>query len=106
HASGEIDIGGGRVDGDVNFGEGHFRHSKAPFDDNLTGMNFAIDAAGVEVKHGVVLCCGFESDGAVNLSAATIGGDLIFGGGRFVNPNNIAFTASDRRTGRRRVLAL
>ena len=99
HASGEIDIEGARIDGDVNFGEGHFRHSKAPFDDNLTGMNVAIAAGGVEVKHSVTLCCGFESDGGVNLSAATIGGSLIFGGGRFVNPNNTAIVASVARIG-------
>jgi hypothetical protein len=99
HANGEIDIGGGRVDGDVNFGEGHFRHSKAPFDDNLTGMNVAIDAGGVEVKHGVTLCCGFESDGAVYLDASSIGGNLAFGGGRFVNPNNIAIAVRVARIG-------
>ena len=106
HANGEIDIAGGRVDGDINFGEGHFRHSKAPFDDSLTGMNVAIDATRVEVKHGVVMCCGFESDGAVNLSASTIGVDLFFAGGRFLNPDNIAITVSGARIGGNVFLAL
>jgi hypothetical protein len=106
HANGEIDIEGGKVDGDLSFGEGHFRHSKAPFNDLLTGTNVAIDAGEVEVKHAVTMCCGFESDGEVNLNEATIGGDLQFGGGRFVNPNNIAIAASLARIGGSVLLAL
>jgi len=97
HANGEIDIEGGKIDGGLSFGEGHFRHSKAPFNDVLTATNVAINAGEVDVKHGVTLCCGFESDGAVNLSESTIGGDLSFAGGRFVNPNSIAIIATVAR---------
>jgi hypothetical protein len=69
-------------------------------------MNVAIDATGVEVKHGVVMCCGFESDGAVNLSGSTIGGNLFFAGGRFLNPDNIAISVSVARIGGNVFLAL
>ena len=69
-------------------------------------MKVAIDADEVEVKNGVSMCCGFESDGAVNLNESMIGGDLAFAGGRFVNPNNIAITASVARIGGSVFLAL
>src|SRR5258708_5491478 len=63
HANGEIDIEGGKVDGDLSFGEGHLRHSNASFNPNFTPMNIPLNADEVEVKHGVTFCCGFESDG-------------------------------------------
>ncbi len=106
HANGEIDIEGGKVDGDLSFGEGHLRHSNASFNPNFTPMNIALNADEVEVKHGVTFCCGFESDGAVDLDESSIGGDLVFAGGRFVNPNNIAIDASIARIGGSVLLAL
>ena len=99
HANGEIDIDGGKVDGDLSFGEGHFRHSKAAFNPQFTALKVAINADEVEVKRAVTMCCGFESDGAVDLNESTIGGDLQFAGGRFVNPNNTAIAASIARIG-------
>jgi len=44
HADGEIDISRGKVDGDLDFDHGHFRHSKAAFNPFLTPLKVAIDA--------------------------------------------------------------
>src|SRR5208337_3289654 len=98
-ADGEIDISGGKVDGDLVFDHGHFRHSKAAFNPFLTPLKVAIDADGIEVKHSIGMCCGAESDGAVVLNQSAIGGDLTFPGGRFVNPNNTSIAASLVRIG-------
>jgi len=106
HASGEVDISGGKVDGDLSFGAGHFRHSKTAFNPFETPFNIAIKAGDMEVKHSIGMCCGFESDGAVVLNASSIGGDLLFAGGHFVNPNNTAIAASVARIGGSVFLAL
>jgi hypothetical protein len=106
HANGEVDVDGGKIGGNLSFAGGHFQHSKAGFNPFLTPLNVAIDASDVEVKHGIGMCCGFESDGAVNLNESIIGGDLTFAGGRFVNPNSIAITASVVRIGGSVFLAL
>ena len=99
HADGEIDISGGKVDGDLDFDNGHFRHSKAAFNPFLTPLKVAIDADRIEVKQSIGMCCGAESDGALLLDESAIGGDLTFPGGRFVNPNNTAIAASLVRIG-------
>ena len=99
HANGEVDISGGKVDGDLSFGAGHFRHSKTAFNPLETPLNVAIKAGDMEVKHSIGMCCGFESEGAVVLNASSIGGDLLFAGGHFVNTNNTAIAASVARIG-------
>jgi hypothetical protein len=106
HANGEVDIDGGKIGGNLSFSDGHFRHSRAAFNPFLTPLNVAIDASDVEVKHGIGMCCGFESDGAVNLDESSIGGDLRLAGGRFVNPNNLAIVVRVARIGGSVFLAL
>ena len=44
----------------------------------------------IQVGGNVWLNRGFESDGAVDLGGAKIGGNLHFDSGRFVNPGNVA----------------
>jgi len=52
--------------------------------------NAALSLDSVEVGHDVLMCCGFESDGAVLESDASIGGLLDCGAGRFLNSNGLA----------------
>jgi hypothetical protein len=99
HANGEIDIDSGKVDGDLIFAGGHFRHSKVALIPFKTQLNVAIDVSGIDVKHLVAMCCGFESDGGVDLRESTIGADLVFAGGHFVNPNKTAIATSVARIG-------
>ena len=94
HADGEIDMDGGKVDGELGFGQGHFQRSKEAFNPFETPWNVALEIGDMEVKRSVNMCCGFESDGGVVLNETSIGGDLVLAGGRFRNPGNVAVRAS------------
>ncbi len=94
HANGEVDIDGGKVEGELGFGQGHFQRSKEAFNPFETSWNVALEIGDMEVKRSVSMCCGFESDGGVVLNETSIGGDLVLAGGRFRNPGNVAIRAS------------
>ena len=82
------------------FAGGHFHFSEKPAHvfGNDPEVKPALFLNAVQVRGGdLIMCCGFESEGAVMLPAADIGGhgDLNCSGGRFINPNNIAIFAAE-----------
>jgi hypothetical protein len=92
-ASGVVNLSIARADF-FNFDGGHFHYSDQPihaFGD--PALKMALVLFTVDSKNDVTMCCGFESDGAVLVDEATIGGDLNCSGGRFINPNNLALSA-------------
>ena len=99
-ASGRVDLWGARVDGTMFFGGGKFHASAAPvIIDPEQQLKIALDLRAVAVKGYVVIGFGFESQGAVLLEGATIGGRLICMGGHFINPGNVALTANSASIG-------
>ena len=92
-ASGEVYLQGARIGGLLCFGGGRFHSSAAPLSGVQAEIKAAIDIADIAVKGAVRMCCGFESQGAVVLRGANIGGALMCNGGRFINPGNVALQA-------------
>jgi hypothetical protein len=95
-ASGEVYVGGAKVDGDLGFNGSHFQSSKVSMEEWKTSQNVALDASDIEVGH-LVMMVGAESTGAVLLTGARIGGDLGCPGGHFFNPNNVALDLTSAR---------
>jgi hypothetical protein len=81
------------------FAGGHFHFSEkaAPSfgEDRAVKMVLLLNEA--QSTHDVIMCCGFESQGAVILAGLTTstGGDWNCSGGRFINPNNWAIFADE-----------
>jgi len=95
HASGEVWFPNSSIDGNLWATGSHFMRSKVdPQGDLLKGV--ALDLISSTIRGIVVLCCGFEADGAVLLSGFTVGA-LIFTGGTFNNPNSPAISAKGIR---------
>lgn len=92
-ASGEVYLWGARVGGSANFADGKFHSSPASLSGVSTELKPALDLRAAAVKGYVVIGFGFESQGAVLLDGATIGGRLHCVGGHFINPANVALTA-------------
>jgi hypothetical protein len=93
-ASGEVYLEGAKVGGNASFGAGHFAHSKVEPLGWGAELKRALDLNKSDIKGDLVLCCGFESHGAVILDGAKIG-TLYLGGSHLINPNNIALTAAN-----------
>jgi hypothetical protein len=89
-ASGQVWLESVRIGGSATFGGGHFHYGDDGAWDSLPERKTALHLSAAEVKHGVTLCCSFESVGAVELDAAVIGGNLACNGGHFTNPDNLA----------------
>lgn len=98
-ASGEVYLWGARVGGSANFAGGRFHSSAASLSGVSTELKPALDLRAVVVKGYVVIGFGFESQGAVLLEGATIGGRLHCVGGHFINPGNVALTADSASIG-------
>jgi hypothetical protein len=94
HCSGKVYMPGARVDGELSFGGGSFQHLDADPYFWEASMKIAVDVSNSEVKDDLIICCDFEAHGAVLLDNATIGRGLFGNGGRFINPDNVAISAS------------
>src|SRR5262249_19280690 len=92
--SGKVYMPGARVDGELCFGGGRFQHPDADPDYWEASKKVAIDASNSVVKDDLTVCCDFEAHGAVDIEHATIGNTLLAIGGRFINPDNVAISAS------------
>jgi hypothetical protein len=92
-ASGEVYLQGARIGGVLCFGGGTFHSSPSPLSEVQAEIRAAIDMPDIAVKGAVRMCCGFESQGAVDLRGAKIGGALQCNGGHFINPGNVALLA-------------
>jgi hypothetical protein len=94
HASGEARFPNSTIGGNLLARGSHFTHSKV----EAEGLGFegkiAFDAGSSQIRGVVEFCCGFEADGLVNLADSTIAGDLVFTGGTFNCPNNLAINAN------------
>jgi len=91
HASGEVWFPNSSIDGNLYATGSHFMRSKVePQAGLLKGVGLDLNSS--TIRGVVVLCCGFEADGAVNLSGCTVGA-LFFTGGTFNNPNTPAISA-------------
>jgi len=91
HASGQVDLGNSKVGGNLNFSDGHLRHSRIPVAFTPAGFEQALNAIGISVGGWALLCCGFEADGIVSFDGARIGQDLHLYGGRFFDRNKDEF---------------
>ena len=94
HSSGEVLIEGARIDGDLNLRGANLHHSKVERSSWSAPMKAALDAVGVVIGGAANICCGFESDGAVLLQAASINQGLLMWGAHLSNPDNIALSAA------------
>jgi hypothetical protein len=98
-ASAEVVMVDAIIDGPAFFDGGHFHHSIAPrelppewaaFESQ---MKAAMNLHDAQIKGTVGMGNGFQSDGAINMDNASILGDFLCWGGRFINPNNFAVWA-------------
>src|SRR5262249_36960615 len=77
---------------------GHFRYSPEP-GDPFPDFKTALNLVEAQIKGLVLMDRGFESQGAVLLFHAAIGGDLICNSGRFINPGSFAIWAEGTEIG-------
>jgi hypothetical protein len=96
HASSEVELDTARIDGDLDCGEGNFRHAEHP--DPTDPLKTALSAYIINVKGNVYLIHS-SFDGAVMLGGSTIGSDLHCDSGRFINPGNVAIFAEGASIG-------
>jgi hypothetical protein len=98
-AAAEVYMPGATIDGTALFSGGRFRHSIAPhklppewvfFESRL---NVALNIHDAQIKGTVGMTDGFQSEGALLMDNASILGDFLAWGGRFINPNNFALWA-------------
>jgi len=92
-ASGEVNLDNSKISGALSFFAGHFRGSESSLNYLSVKQNLAISVTYSQIGGQVILCCGFEADGAVFVGGSTIAGDMYSGNARFINPNNVAFDA-------------
>ena len=96
HAAGVVFMSGATIDGEADFGGGHFSHSRGtprgwggvwssfPNNDPALVITYA------QFRGPVWMCCGFESQGATLLFNSSFAGDLFFFGSRFVGSKGYA----------------
>jgi hypothetical protein len=90
HAVGGIFLDHAKIGLDLDFGGARLRYAKNPEARFLDQLRVTLFAYLIQVGGNVWLNRGFESDGAVDLGGAKIGGNLHFDSGRFINPGNVA----------------
>jgi len=100
HASGVVILSTAKADL-FNFTGGHFQYSERPIRPyGDPALKMALVLFNIEGKAEVLMCCGFESLGAVLIDEANIDrGDLNCSGGRFINPGGVALSASGANIG-------
>jgi len=91
HAAGQVILSGAKI-GVLSASGGHFRYLPEAAD-RVPGFKTALNLGGAQIKGAVLMDRGFESQGAVWMGQAAIGGDLYCTSGRFINPANIAISA-------------
>ncbi len=91
HASRQVNLVSAKI-GLLAATAGHFRYSPES-GDLLPAFKTALDLTGAQIKGQLLMDRGFESQGAVVLAHAAIGGDLFCASGRFINPGNMAISA-------------
>jgi len=94
HASGGASFPNSTIGGNLLARGSHFMHSKVEAEGIGLAGKMAFDAGSAQIRGVVEFCCGFEADGLVNLAGATIAGDLVFSGGTFNCPNDLAIDAN------------
>ena len=98
-ASAEVYMVDAIIDGPAFFDGGHFRYSIAPRElpsewvELESQMKVALNLHDAQIKGTLVMSNGFESDGAIVMDNASILGDFLAWGGRFINPNRYAIWA-------------
>jgi hypothetical protein len=104
HAAGRVTLSGAKI-GLLSASAGHFRYLPelgdylAAFKPALLAdLKPALDLNGAQIKGQVFMDRG-ESQGAVMLAHAAIGGDLVCTSGRFINPGNVAILAPGAEIG-------
>src|SRR5262249_43848333 len=97
HAAGQVNLSGAKIRWLSSTG-GHFRYSPEP-GDPFPDFKTALNLVEAQIKGLVLMDRGFESQGAVLLFHAAIGGDLICNSGRFINPGSVAIWAEGTEIG-------
>ncbi len=92
-ALGTVFLDHAKIGLDLDCGGGKFYYAKNPGEPFLDRLRVGLFAYLVQVGGNVWLNRGFESHGAVDLGGASIGGNLHFDSGRFINPDNVAISA-------------
>ncbi len=99
-ASGEVWFNGAFIEGDFIAGGSHLRHSMVEPQRRDAEKKFALDLGGAQIRGTLLLCCGFEADGAVVLLTTTVGTFALLSSATFNNPNNWAIWADGANFGR------
>jgi hypothetical protein len=97
HAAGQVNLSRAKI-GVLSANAGHFRYAPEP-GDLVPGYKAALDLSGAQIKGAVNMDRGFESQGAVSLLHAAMGGGLSLTSGRFINPGNYAIFAQGAEIG-------
>jgi hypothetical protein len=98
-AAAEVYMSGATIDGTALLNGGHFRRSIAPrelppewvaFE---SSMKVALNIHDAQIEGTLGMTNGFQSDGAIVMDNASILGDFLAWGARFINPNNYTIWA-------------
>ena len=92
HASGEVLLGGSRIDSNLFCSGGSFTHNKAEGTEPWAAEMPALFLGASRIQGPIFLAEGFQANGAVDVNGVTCT-DLICSGGRFINPGNFALNA-------------
>jgi hypothetical protein len=92
-ASAPVFFGNSRIGSDFNAAGGSFKHSKTQGDAPWDAEKPALFLGAARVQGPIWLSAGFTADGAVDVNGVTCDGLFCYGG-KFINPGNIALTAS------------
>jgi len=92
HDLGTVYLNSAKVGLNLECSGANFRYAKGLGDPLTDRLRVALFGYVIHVGGNITLS-GLESDGAVMLGGATIGGDLDFDGGRFSNPDRVAIFA-------------
>jgi hypothetical protein len=99
HSIGAVFLDHAKIGLDLDCGGSRFYYAKNPGEPFLDRLRVSLFAYLIQVGGNVWLNRGFESHGAVDLGGATIGGNLHFDSGHFINPNNVAISAPGASVG-------
>ena len=100
-SSGWLELDSAKIDGNLYARGAHFRHGAEPipYMEDLASWKLAVRISYATIRGFVDMTGGFEADGAAQIDNDSIGGDFTLFGSRFINPNDLAFSAASDTIG-------